>query len=203
MLAVGLAAVVAHAAGPPQWWAGRGVLTTNAANDFAALNTGQLKHLALMAWLELETLPGGAGFAPAFVDAGNNYAAVNIGQLKETARPFYDRLGLAGHYPWPDGPGANNAALANIGQAKFLFSVEWRFVGDLDRDGLPDGWELEHGLDALDDSDAQLDSDGDGVINLDEFLLGGESGVPGGFPPQPSGSAPSGLLVLTPGEQTP
>ena len=124
----------------PQWWTDRGILTTNPANDYAALNMGQLKHLAYMTWLELEACPGGAGFLPAFTNAGNNYAAVNLGQLKETARPFYDRMGLP--YPWT---GSTNAAadyaIANIGQAKCLFSFDPE--KDSDGDGLTDLEELQ------------------------------------------------------------
>ena len=40
--------------------------------------------------------------------------------------------------------------------------------GDLDRDGLPTAWELEHDLDPLLD-DSQLDPDGDGRSNLEEY----------------------------------
>jgi len=43
---------------------------------------------------------------------------------------------------------------------------------DTDNDQLPDQWEISVGLDPLDPSDAQLDSDSDGVINIDEYLLG-------------------------------
>jgi parallel beta-helix repeat protein len=43
---------------------------------------------------------------------------------------------------------------------------------DSDNDGMPDTWELAHGLDPLDPSDALLDSDGDGMTNLEEFLAG-------------------------------
>ena len=39
---------------------------------------------------------------------------------------------------------------------------------DDDNDGMPDTWELEYGLDPKVD-DAQLDSDGDGVANIDEY----------------------------------
>ena len=39
---------------------------------------------------------------------------------------------------------------------------------DDDNDGMSDSWELAHGLDPLAD-DAQLDADGDGVVNIDEF----------------------------------
>ena len=40
--------------------------------------------------------------------------------------------------------------------------------GDLDRDGLPALWELEHDLDPLRD-DSQVDPDGDGRSNLEEY----------------------------------
>jgi subtilisin family serine protease len=45
-------------------------------------------------------------------------------------------------------------------------------LGDNDGDGMPDWWELWHGLNPNDPSDAALDSDGDGVSNLDEYLAG-------------------------------
>ncbi len=40
---------------------------------------------------------------------------------------------------------------------------------DFDRDGLPDEWENEQGLDFEDPADAVLDNDSDGLSNLDEF----------------------------------
>jgi len=42
---------------------------------------------------------------------------------------------------------------------------------DDDNDGMPDEWEILHGLDPLTD-DASLDPDGDGITNLDEYLGG-------------------------------
>jgi hypothetical protein len=43
--------------------------------------------------------------------------------------------------------------------------------GDEDGDNLPDGWEIEHGLDiTVDDSD--LNPDGDGLTNYQEYLFG-------------------------------
>jgi hypothetical protein len=41
---------------------------------------------------------------------------------------------------------------------------------DSDQDGIPDEWELVHGLDPSDSFDALLDPDQDGVINLDEYF---------------------------------
>jgi len=43
---------------------------------------------------------------------------------------------------------------------------------DLDRDGMWDAWELAYGLNTNNAADALLDSDGDGLSNLDEFRLG-------------------------------
>ena len=43
---------------------------------------------------------------------------------------------------------------------------------DTDGDGMPDGWEIQHGFDPRDPSDAALDADGDGLSNLGEYLFG-------------------------------
>lgn len=43
---------------------------------------------------------------------------------------------------------------------------------DTDGDGIPDWWELEHGLDPLDPTDAHIDHDGDGFTALEEYLAG-------------------------------
>ncbi|HEY6101217.1 MAG TPA: cytochrome c3 family protein, partial [Anaeromyxobacter sp.] len=44
--------------------------------------------------------------------------------------------------------------------------------GDSDCDGMPDWWEIAHGLDPFNPADAFLDPDGDGLTNLDEYRLG-------------------------------
>jgi hypothetical protein len=43
---------------------------------------------------------------------------------------------------------------------------------DSDGDGMPDDWEIRHGLNPHDPSDAALDSDHDGYTNLEEYLNG-------------------------------
>jgi hypothetical protein len=45
---------------------------------------------------------------------------------------------------------------------------------DSDGDGMPDGWEILNGLNPMDPSDAFDDSDGDGLINLQEYITGGD-----------------------------
>ncbi len=49
-----------------------------------------------------------------------------------------------------------------------------------DNDGLPDTFEEQHSyLDPLDSTDAQLDQDGDGFTNKEEFDVGSELDVAG------------------------
>ncbi len=52
------------------------------------------------------------------------------------------------------------------------YQVTTARLDDADGDGLPDVWELAHGLNPNDPSDAALDQDGDGSSNLHEFLAG-------------------------------
>jgi hypothetical protein len=168
----------------PAWWATRGVLNLEAvADDYAAVNQGQVKHIAKQAYEEFEEkLPGGAGSAldvmwssPA---AGiDDYVAINVGQLKNVVKPFYDRLiigGLATSYPWPAaGPAADDFTLANIGQVKNLFSFSIPIVldpNDADADGIMDSWEIAHFGDLS--AAAAGDPDADGLSNLAEFLAG-------------------------------
>jgi hypothetical protein len=43
---------------------------------------------------------------------------------------------------------------------------------DSDGDGMPDAWELKHGLNPKDASDANLDSNGDGYTNIEKYING-------------------------------
>ena len=122
------------------------------ADDFAALNQGQLKTFALAAFDELEAklAPiGGAGTAAtnlvknwcvvdpatgliqrnagqpvAKIGSGaQDFLAVNLGQLKNVAEPFYARLVPLGIVTARPWAGAtDDFAMANIGQAKAVFS---------------------------------------------------------------------------------
>ena len=50
---------------------------------------------------------------------------------------------------------------------------------DTDGDGIPNGYELAHGLDPLNPADATADNDGDGFSNLQEYLAGTDPDDPG------------------------
>ncbi len=43
---------------------------------------------------------------------------------------------------------------------------------DADEDGMPDDWEMKHGLDPTDSCDNSKDDDGDGYTNIEEWLNG-------------------------------
>ena len=78
---------------------------------------------------------------------------------------------------------------------------------DTDGDLIPDGWELDNGLDPNDENDALLDGDNDGANNLVEYSFnsdpnnsdtdgdgtndGNEAGGPDGNPDTPGGSNPN------------
>jgi hypothetical protein len=55
-------------------------------------------------------------------------------------------------------------------------SVDW----DTDRDGMPDTWEKQHGLNPTDANDGNKDLNGDGYTNLEKYLnsLVGEYQMP-------------------------
>jgi hypothetical protein len=52
------------------------------------------------------------------------------------------------------------------------FPNDARYANDVDHDGMADEWEQAYGLKSNDPTDASLDSDGDGVSNLQEFING-------------------------------
>ena len=188
----------------PDWWLSRGILNTNSVpNDFAPVNQGQLKHMTHMAYNEfLFAFPSSdlsviSNLVDGFTST-NNYQPVNLGQLKAAVAPFYDMLQqsgrtdlwpeemVSGPYPWSSsGNSANDYAIANLGQLKYLFSFNVLNIPhdlDSDNDGMPDWWEIAMGLDPYRDDSAE-DPDGDGVSNLEEYLAGTHPNIKDGTLP--------------------
>ena len=141
--------ILLFAAGP-QWWTDLGVTATDTngnplpANDYAAVNQGQLKNIATaginhcntyLPTTVTGTLNALALQLSATSANTNDYAPVNIGQAKNVAKPFYDALAAVGYqglplqtgeiYPWSNSTKPrNDYAMANIGQVKNLFSFD-------------------------------------------------------------------------------
>jgi hypothetical protein len=66
---------------------------------------------------------------------------------------------------------------------------------DDDNDGMPDKWELDNGLNPLNASDAFLDKDGDGAVNLDEYLEGTDPGDKDSKPKEGESEIPLVYLI--------
>ena len=69
----------------------------------------------------------------------------------------------------------DNASLISIEGRGTTFIDNVRFIAegqDTDNDGMEDQWELTHGLNYKLESDASLDSDNDGLTNLQEYQQG-------------------------------
>ena len=151
ILAFGCALTKA-AAIDPVWWTTRGITVPGAEiQDYAILNQGQLKQFAYGTFLEWQSVPpnspgsdvtaligqwttiNSSGVRVPKVNAMTmDYAPVTLGQLKAVAKVFFDRmidLGAANNYPWAQDYSStqlneqiDDYAVANIGQAKALFS---------------------------------------------------------------------------------
>lgn len=184
----------------PAWWAEHGVTIPGAtADDYAAVNQGQVKHIAKQAYEEMKELglidPVAAAASTNPDDPArrlflawqiptasvDDYQAVNLGQLKNVAEPFYARLQELNYTGQPLASGqtrpwsgtADDYALANIGQVKNLFSFAISIVvdpNDADADGMLDSWEIANFGDLRYTPGG--DADSDGLSNLAEFLAG-------------------------------
>ncbi len=62
---------------------------------------------------------------------------------------------------------------SNIISNYYIVLTLQQIILDSDNDGMPDSWEISHGLNPNNPADAQQDRDGDGVNNLDEYLATG------------------------------
>ncbi|TVP81756.1 MAG: hypothetical protein EA353_01235 [Puniceicoccaceae bacterium] len=82
-------------------------------------------------------------------------------------------LPLAGHAEW-DGKTITRLRLDPINQTNTDFSIDSIVIsdGDADGDGIPDLFEIAHGLDPLDPSDASAPSSGQGLTNLEAYVAG-------------------------------
>lgn len=120
----------------------------------------------------------------------------------------------------PNGAIAGNGAVTSTGAGTVLFQVRrlgddfyndsaWSPTytvtftqnpnGDNDHDGIPNQWELDHGLNPNDPNDALADPDGDGLTNIAEYNLGSD---PQNHQSPSNASLPSNYLSLAAGNSS-
>jgi hypothetical protein len=151
-----------------------------AANLYPAIGAPQLSHFGGTV---------GAGFAISMTHT--NASGTLYYTLDGTDPRVYGTGALGESATVYDGPIvlASNAVL----KARVLQNTTWSALTeasfivdgsgtlDSDGDGMPDWWELEHGLNPYFAGDAAMDSDGDGMSNLEEFIAGTDPRDPESF----------------------
>ncbi len=137
-------------------------------------------------------------FGPYSSKLGNDTAELELaypGPAVLGVTPFIlvDKLEYTDGAPWPDaadgdGPSLQRISRSVIGNDPANWSAVAATPGnvnqdqsdpfDIDGDGMTDGYEIAHGLNRLDSSDAHLDADSDGQDNLSEFNAGTSASDP-------------------------
>ena len=110
------------------------------------------------------------------VDAERVSAAVSNGTAGAVV--LFSRDGAVAAEGWTleavlqpaDGTASWTGPLPPVGGTRFYLAKD--AADDTDGDGIPDVWEVEHGLDPLSPVDASADPDGDGLDNLFEYRQG-------------------------------
>lgn len=87
--------------------------------------------------------------------------------------------------------------ISSTGTVDDYFTLIKEGNSDSDADGIPDEYEIAHGLNRHISTDAILDGDNDGAINRDEFVLGLNSLVPDRYNFTTTRNAQTGAVTVT------
>jgi hypothetical protein len=115
-------------------------------------------------WADNSTAPGHVNFA---LSAGGEAVGLfNAAGLQIDAVSFGAQTSGVSEGNYPDGSATILAMPPTQGAANILPNP------DTDNDGMPDAWEIAHGLNPNSPADATLDSDHDGMTNASEYVAG-------------------------------
>ncbi|VGO20757.1 Calx-beta domain-containing protein [Pontiella sulfatireligans] len=103
------------------------------------------------------------------LDPGVGIPMPPTGSTNEHAQALVD--GIAAEFVGPSGSYFEVGQQSRAATYRLDLAVDVAPL-DTDLDGMPDWWETLNELDLQDPSDASLDLDGDGIANLQEYLLG-------------------------------
>ncbi len=111
-------------------------------------------------------------FIPTATDSDNDPLTFSIVNRPAWAR-FDPATGELSGTPTNNDTGTTTGIVISVSDGSASASLSFDLTVtenlDIDGDGLPNDWELAHGLDPFDPSDAGGDLDGDGINNLDEY----------------------------------
>jgi hypothetical protein len=138
-------------------------------------------------------VPGAALLGPLRGKLGNDGDEIILERPLPAAASGYipfvtiDRVAYTDQLPWPLEADGAGSSLQRIRASDFGNDpLNWTAAApsplaftngdptDRDADGIPDIWEIAHGMDMYDASDALKDFDGDGLSNLAEYQTGGD-----------------------------
>ena len=181
---LGCAAIMARAAAPePGWWSN--IKNSDAVDNAAAINVGQVKHVATQAAAHLnatlgltasdwDAAYGGAAANPLPFTPGTNpenFAVANVGQLKAVGLGFY--VALHEHAPWYDvrarllGLGVPEASISADGQGAVFPWAATVAEGENHAAANIGQLKIVFSFDLV-----SMDFDGDGMSNGWEFAYG-------------------------------
>jgi hypothetical protein len=151
-----------------------------AANLYPAMGAPEFSHLGgtVSGGFALSITHTNAGGTVYYTLDGSDPREFGTGAVAESAAIYGESIVLSANTAIKSRVLQNNSWSA---LTEAVFTVESGGELDSDGDGMPDAWELEHGLDPFFAGDAALDSDGDGMTNLEEFIAGTDPRDPESF----------------------
>jgi hypothetical protein len=160
------------------------IVSLSTTNNYLPVNQGQLKYVAAVFYDRL--VEAGKINARPWTNSltANDYGLVNVGQVKalfsfDLSITDTDGDGLPDQWELDFFGDMSESAAGDYdgdGLSNFDEYTSGTRPGDpdTDGDGTADGWECAHGLAPLDASDGAEDTDLDGFINRDEYIIGSD-----------------------------